>query len=348
MERWLSKQPPDWSDMYLRLNEQPMIKRGGTRLVLVEDAPPVKEDDLEGLVGEKVDWSGAVDIDRGASIAGYRFRINLLRRMGHGAAVLRKLETQPPELESLGLPTDLLRRIALMSHGLVIIAGETGSGKTTTLSAMMNERARQRSTTTVTVEDPVEILFPEVMQSADGGLSLFVQREVGRDTASFTSGLRAALREAPNVITVGEVRDSESAHLALQAAETGHLVFMTLHTRGARETVSRLLAFFPDAQHALVRQQLASGLRLVLRQVLIPAVDGGRVLAYELMTTDGGVANAIVKRQETQLLNEITAGREYGMVALNNNLASLVRENRIEESEAFRHSYDPEGLRELL
>lgn len=346
LEQWLNNQTASWSDLYLRLNEKPLLKDTTLGLIQLHQAPIVREDDLERLIGRKINWDGAVDLDYGATVEGYRFRINLYRGMNEGGAVLRRLETQPPELASLGLPTDLLQKICLFSHGLVIVAGETGSGKTTTLSAMMYERARLRSTTTITIEDPVEILFPKTMKSGENeqGLSQFIQREVGRDTDSFTSGLRAALREAPNVIAVGEVRDAESARLALQAAETGHLVFMTLHTRGAQESVARLLAFFPEAQHMLIRQQLASGLRLVLRQMLIPALDGGRVLAYELMTTDGGIANIIRKGNDQQILPTITQNSNLGMVDLNNKLASLVREGRIREEEALRHSYAPEEL----
>ncbi|WP_156782648.1 type IV pilus twitching motility protein PilT [Acidihalobacter yilgarnensis] len=349
MENWLQSEAPTWSDLYLRVNSRPVVKLSGMGLKVMEASPLVREDDLEYLVGGKVDWSADVDQDHGVTVSGLRFRVNVLKSMGGGGAVLRRLETEPPELDGLGLPTNLLRRICQFSHGLIIVAGETGSGKTTTLSAMMYERARLRSTTTVTIEDPVEILFPKEMPTREGGLSQFIQREVGHDTDSFTSGLRAALREAPNVIAVGEVRDAESARLALQAAETGHLVFMTLHTRGAQETVSRLLAFFPEAQHTLIRQQLASGLRLVLRQVLMPRKGGdGRVLAYELMTLDGGIANCIRKGTDHQILNEISAGREYGMVALNDMLAKLVRDEVIERDEALRHSYDPEALDAML
>lgn len=349
LESWLQRAPAGWSDLHLRLEARPIVKGAGMVLQRIDDAPYVREEDLEALVGHKVDWNRPVDIDRGMTIGGHRFRINTYRAVsGHGV-VLRRLGDAPPALDDLGLPAPVLRRKVQVSHGLIVITGETGSGKTTTLASLLAERARQYSTTSITIEDPVEIVHPREIDAADGGVSLFIQREVGHDTQSFASGLRAALREAPDVIAIGEIRDRDSARLALQGAETGHLVFATLHTRSAAETVARLLAFFPVDEHPLVRAQLASGLVLVMRQVLMPVKDRSkRVPAYELMTLDGGVAATIRRGKDEQILNEIRQGGAHGMMALNDMLARLAREGQVSADEALRHSYDTEELQQLL
>lgn len=345
MEDWLPSAPVGWSDLFLRVGDAPVVKIGDMSLAPAEGAPEVTPDDLSGLLEREVDWSKPVDIDRGVTLAGVRFRLNAFRAGAASGIVMRRLGDRVPELDSLGLPDAVLRKKVGQSQGLVIIAGETGSGKTTTLAALMADRARQYSSTTITIEDPVEIILPRTVESAGGRLSLFIQREVGTDTPSFASGLRAALREAPNVITVGEIRDRESARLALQGAETGHLVFATLHTRSAAETVARLLAFFPPDEHQLVRGQLAAELILVMRQVLMPAADGsGRVPAYELMTLDGEVPAVIRKARDEQILNAIRQGGGFGMIALNDMLARLVKGGKVTVAEAMRHSYDVDEL----
>lgn len=350
MEDWMPQSPDNWSDLHLRIGERPVMKTGGMKLKVLDEAPAVTEDDLNSLLEQRIDWSGPVDLDHGAGVAGVRFRINAYRSAvgGHGL-VLRKLGASPPALDSLNLPSAVLRRKTQQSQGLIVVAGETGSGKTTTLASLMADRGKRYSSTTITIEDPVEIVHPRSLVADDGGVSLFIQREVGTDTTSFASGLRAALREAPDVIAVGEIRDRESAHLALQGAETGHLVFATLHTRSAAETVARLLAFFPVDEHPLVRSQLSTGLVMVMRQVLLPSRDGrGRVPAFEIMTMDGGVPATIRKAKDEQILNEIRQGGKHGMVALNDMLARLVRENRITAEDAMSHSYDTDELQTLI
>lgn len=349
MERWLEQEQPNWSDMHLRLNCRPVIKTAGMQLERIAEAPEISDDDLEELAERKIDWTTAVDIDHGTTIGSVRFRVNCYRASsGHGV-VLRKLGGAPPPLDSLGLPTVVLQKKAAMSQGLIIVAGETGSGKTTTLAALMADRARTHSSTTITIEDPVEIIHPAELESADGRLSIFIQREVGVDTDSFATGLRAALREAPDVIAVGEIRDQQSARLALQGAETGHLMLATLHTRSAAETVSRLLAFFPVDEHPLVRAQLAAGLGLVMRQVLMPSADGqNRIPACEVMTLDGGIPATIRKGKDEQILNEIRQGQQFGMVVLNDMLAKLVRDKQVTAEEALRHSYDVYELQNQL
>lgn len=349
IENWLPDSPSDWSDMHLRVSERPVIKTGNMNLVHIEGAPPVMSDDLDALMGREIDWSGTVDMDHGVTLGGVRFRLNAYRASTGNGVVLRRLSNGAPELDSLGLPSAVLRRETDKSQGLVIVAGETGSGKTTTLASLISDRAHRYSSTTITIEDPVEIVHPRQVKSKDGNLSLFIQREVGADTPSFATGLRAALREAPNVIVVGEIRDRESAKLALQGAETGHLVFATLHTRSAAETVVRLLAFFPVDEHPLVRGQLASGLIMVMRQVLMPSKDGhGRIPAYEIMTLEGEIPATIRKCRDEQILNAIRQGSSYGMVALNDMLARLVREDKVDKAEALRHSYDADELQQLL
>lgn len=349
MEGWLPEAPEGWSDMHLRAGAPPVIKTGDMRLFTLTDGPLIQVSDLESVLEAKVDWTLPVDEDHGITIGDTRFRVNGYAASSGDGIVLRRLGGAPPRLESLNLPVPVLRRQLDRTQGLIIVAGETGSGKTTTLAAMMADRARRFSSTTITIEDPVEIVHPPSLELEDGSTSVFIQREVGQDTASFASGLRAALREAPNVIAVGEIRDQQSARLALQGAETGHLVFATLHTRSAAETVQRLLAFYTQEEHPMVRSQLSSCLAMVMRQVLMPAKDTqGRIPAYEIMTLDAGVPATIRKGKDEQLFNEIRGGGAFGMVTLNDMLAKLVKEGHLSKEEALRHSYDADDLAGVL
>lgn len=342
----------EFSDIFLRIGLRPLVKTEGMQLQSIDNAPFVTEEDIAWVAHQKrLNWDGIVDIDDGSTISDTRFRVNIFRSSGGGGAVLRKLASDPPELETLGLPVDIITQYINASSGLIFETGETGSGKSTSMAAMMKKRAEMRSTTTVTIEDPIELLFPQYIQSNDGGLSQFIQRQVGIDTASFASGLRAALREAPNVITVGEIRDSETARLAFQAAETGHLVMATLHTKSAVETVTRLLNFFQPEEHDMVRNQLASILQMVIRQSLLPTIDNQkRVLAYEIMVQTSSVSSVIRSKtfNTAQLQNELRSGKEHGMMTLNESLAMLVREGVVDRDIAIRTSYDPNDLREKI
>ena len=220
------------------------------------------------------------------AIATARFRVNIYRQNGNPAIVMRKLQSEIPSLTKLGLPP-IFREIIKEKNGIVFLTGGTGSGKTTTLAAMLNELNETRSIHMVTLEDPVEFLHPHKN-------SIFSQREMGKDFYDFASGLRAALRQAPKVILVGEIRDRETMEIAMTASETGHLVFSTLHTINAGQSITRILGMFTPEEELLVRQRLAETLRYVVSQRLVAKVTGGRHLITEIMGTNLSTREAIL------------------------------------------------------
>lgn len=236
---------------------------------------------------------------------GHRFRINLYHTMEGLDAAVRIIPKGVPTCDGLGMP-ETIRKLAALKSGLVLITGVTGSGKSTTLAAIVNEINKNRAVHILTLEDPVEYKFVS-------DKSLIHQREVGRDTDSFASGLRAALREDPDVICVGELRDLETISIAVTAAETGHLVFATLHTRSAAETVNRMIDVFPEQQQRQIRIQLAGSLQAVVSQQLLPHRQGGRTAAFEIMIVTPALRNLIREGKTPQMESYIQTGRQYGM-----------------------------------
>lgn len=252
---------------------------------------------------------------------GQRFRINLFRNGGSLSASIRVIPDTVPVCETLGLPASV-RAFATLARGLVLITGATGSGKSTTLAAILNEINTTRRVHILTLEDPVEYRFTPVC-------SLIHQREVGRDTCSFASGLRAALREDPDVIMVGELRDEETMATALTAAETGHLVFGTLHTAGAVDTVHRILDVFPDREQQ-IRAQLAASLAAVVSQKLLPRRDGrGRVGAYEVLIMTAALRNLIREGHTQQIRSFMQTGSRLGMQTMEQAVEMLQRTGKI-------------------
>lgn len=249
------------------------------------------------------------DVDLSFTLEGLRFRANLARAEGGRMLALRKLASEIPSAESLGLPAALLAACGL-KQGLVLVTGPTGSGKSTTLAALLARINQNRRQHILTLEDPIEYLHSSVQ-------SIVHQREIGRDAVSFAQGLRAALREDPDVILLGEMRDLESIALALTAAETGHLVLATLHTQGAASTIHRLVDVFPAAQQGQIRAQLAQTLALVVTQELLPRADGsGRVAAFEVLVANAAVRNLIRESQIHQIDSVIQTSRAEGMQTL--------------------------------
>ncbi len=252
---------------------------------------------------------------------GQRFRVNLFRSGGTLSASIRVIPDTLPTCEILGLP-EAVRKFAALSRGLVLITGATGSGKSTTLAAILNEINTTRRVHILTLEDPVEYRFPP-------DRSLIHQREVGQDTRSFASGLRAALREDPDVIMVGELRDEETIATALTAAETGHLVFGTLHTAGAVDTVHRILDVFPDREQQ-IRAQLAASLAAVVSQKLLPRRDGkGRVGAYEVLIMTAALRNLIREGHTQQIRSFMQTGSRLGMQTMEQAVEMLQRTGKI-------------------
>ena len=253
--------------------------------------------------------------------SGHRFRINLYRSMERLCAAVRIIPNSIPTCHGLGLP-EALRKLSELKSGLVLLTGVTGSGKSTTLAAIINEINRNRAVHILTLEDPVEYRFVS-------DRSLIHQREIGRDTVDFASGLRAALREDPDVVVVGELRDLETISIAVTAAETGHLVLATLHTRSAVETVDRIIDVFPEQQQRQIRVQLAGCLQAVASQQLLPDKKGGRRAVFEIMIVTPALRNLIREGKTQQMGSYIQTGGQYGMQTMEAAVEELKRSGSI-------------------
>lgn len=270
-----------------------------------------------------------------------RFRANYHYQRGTLAAAIRLLPEQVPSLDSLHLPSGLAL-LAERRQGLVLLTGPTGCGKSSTLAAVIDLINNRRRDHIITIEDPIEYQHPNRS-------SIVEQIELGHDTPSFAQAVRAALRQDPNVILIGEMRDSETMAAALTAAETGHLVLSSLHTNDAVQTVLRILDIFPSTYQSQIRQQLSLALLAVISQQLVPAATGvGRYPAVEIMFANGAVRNLIRRGDDHQLRAHVETGRAEGMVTMEQSLAELVRTGRISRDTAFEHSHHPDDLQRHL
>ena len=269
-----------------------------------------------------------------------RFRINLHRERGRAAATVRALPTKVPALDELHLPAGV-GALAKLQRGLVIIGGATGSGKTTTLAALINEINQRDARHIVTIEDPIEYEHAH-------NTCLIEQVEIGIDAPDFPTALRAAMRQAPDVIVVGEMRDAETARIALSAAETGHLVFTTLHTTDAASTVSRIADSFPQERQHTVRAEMAMALAAMLTQTLIPRKNGGRIPAAELLMVGYGARQHIRKNALQHLHQEITITRKQGSFTMEESLAQLVLQHELSREEALTRALHAEDLDTML
>jgi twitching motility protein PilT len=274
-----------------------------------------------------------------------RFRVNVYKERGTYAACLRALSSKLPSFEQLGLP-DIVREMAERPRGLILVTGQTGSGKTTTLAAILDLINRTRSEHILTVEDPIEYVFPN-------GKSLFHQRQKGEDTKNFANALRSALREDPDIILVGEMRDLETISLAISAAETGHLVFATLHTNSAASTIDRIIDVFPANQQAQVRAMLSNSLLAVFSQNLVKKKqpkpgEFGRVLVQEIMVVTPAIANLIREGKAPQIYSAIQTGMKLGMQTMEQGLANLVVNGVVAFEEAIAKSGKPDELQRLV
>ena len=269
-----------------------------------------------------------------------RFRVNLFSAGESMGACFRVIPSQIPDLAWANFPPGIVEKLCEYRNGLIIFSGVTGSGKTTSMAMLIREILRRHAQRVVTIEDPIEY----ILTSGDG--SLISQRQVGRDVRSFSDGLKYAMRQDPNLILVGEIRDEETARMALSAAETGHLVLTTLHTRDAKGAVTRLIDLFPNQNHAESCSILANALRAVICQHLLPSIFDGekRELALEVMYNTHPVAAAIRTGRFDSLDNAILAGRKDGMIALDDSVRQLYEQERIDELSATRFSSDPARL----
>ncbi len=263
-----------------------------------------------------------------------RFRVNIFKQQHGIDAVFRSVPPQPPSIEELGLP-DAIGKLANYHQGIVLFAGPSGCGKSATMGAVLNMVNRERSDHIITVEDPIETLHPSLQ-------AIVNQRQAKKHTASFGRALKAALREDPDVIVIGEMRDFETISLAISAAETGHLVMGTLHTGGAIRTISRVLGVFPPSQQAQVRSMVSESLRAVISQRLVARADGkGRVAALEILYVNQAVANLIRENRAIQIKSVLQTGISQGMTSLDNSLENLVKAGTITREEAARHADEP-------
>ena len=261
-----------------------------------------------------------------------RFRVNIFSQRGHYSIVLRKLETQIPTYAELLLP-DAYYRVASEKNGIVLVTGATGSGKTTSLAAVINEFNEKYSLHIITLEDPIEYIHPQKMATIN-------QRELGKDFDNFANGLRAALRQAPKVIFVGEMRDRESVEIALNAAETGHLVLSTLHTINAGQTINRILGMFPVDEENQIRTRLADSLRWIICQRLLPKVGGGRVAAFEALNTSLRVKDVILhgESEGKTFFDIIQHGTTFGMITFDYCIVDLFEKGLITEDTAISYA----------
>jgi len=277
---------------------------------------------------QKVHFQNQRDLDLAIEHQDIRFRVNIYNTMRGPNAVLRKIETRAPLIEELHLPKAIME-ITHERNGLVLITGPTGSGKSTTLSAIINNINENRKENIITIEDPIEFVHKSKQ-------CLVSQREVGRDSLTFASALKASLREDPDVILLGEMRDLETISLALTAAETGHLVFGTLHTNSAPSSINRMLDVFPPSQQAQARSQLSQSLRLVATQRLIRRCDKpGRVAAYEIMLCNTAVGNLIRENKIFQIEHAMQTGKALGMMTMKESIKVLLASGIINKSEVL-------------
>jgi twitching motility protein PilT len=333
------------SDLYLVAGLPPSIRIGGAIRHLAEpalDGDEIERHVLPALHDHAVQsyrHVGSADGSFRLDQAG-RFRVNLHRERGRAAASIRALPLQPPRLDELALPSGI-EALTNIPSGLILVGGPTGSGKTTTVAALVDLINRRDAKHIITIEDPIEYDHPHQR-------SVIEQIEVGVDTPDFPTALRAAVRQSPDVIVVGEMRDPETMRIALAAGETGHLVFSTLHTSDVTSTVSRVADAFPAERQPTIRQELAMALAAVMTQVLVPKRGGGRVPAVELLIVGYGARQHIRKNALQHLHQEITITRRSGSFTFEESFAALVRQGALEAEEARARALHREELEGLL
>ena len=343
-----------WSDLHLKEGDYPRV-RGSDMTVAPRADWTITSKDIYELLDpdpqspfreewEKTLEEGGGNTDFALVFDNTRFRVNLFHYKGRRLGlVMRKINNSIPALETLGLPPSLADLVDEVRSGMILVTGETGSGKSTTLAAMIQRLNETHAMHIVTLEDPAEYQF-------ENALSTITQREIGpgKDADNFATALRAALRQDPDIIMVGEMRDRETATIALEAAQTGHLVLATMHTRSAAETIERFIAVFEAEVQGRARADLASVLRAVISQSLMPSKGGGRALGYEVLINTRGIPPIIRDGKTQQIPNEMLQGKKYGMNLLNERLHDLVIDGKIERIQAYKHAYDHEGLHKML
>ena len=351
------------SDLHVRARMPPLLRVHGELLPLAEE--PMSEDESEALVREflnglmehdprrKADvekLTNELETNGGADFAlahpdGTRFRVSVFKERKRYGAVLRQIPNTLLTLEQIGLPPTV-RELLFKPRGLILVTGPTGSGKSTTLASMLDVINQERSVHIITIEDPIEFYH-------ESKKSIVTQREVGDDVPSFAEAIRRALRQDPDVILVGEMRDLETIAAAITAAETGHLVFGTLHTTGSAQTIDRIVDAFPMNQQAQIRTQLAAGMQAVISQILLPKLDAngevhGRIAAFEIMTRTDAICSRIRDNKTNMIRSDLQTGAKYGMFTLDTSLSNLYKQGLISYEELITKSQDPESVVQKL
>ncbi len=337
----------DASDLIVKTGTRPVIRgKGGLKFISDEE---ITRDFTTLLLAQILDDHGMERYVRGEEIdASYgvvgigRFRVNIFKQMGEPGLVFRYIHQDIPSFHQLSLPAEKLEKLAMLNRGLVLVTGVTGSGKSTTLASMIEYMNLNMNRHIVTIEDPIEYIF------TDKG-SLITQREIGRDSKNFTTALKYAVRQAPDVIVLGEMRDSDTMKAAISAAETGHLVLSTLHTVNAVQTVERIPAHVPPHQHELVRLQLSLVLSGVISMRLIKTIDGReRVPACEILVDTPTVKEIIKEGRTTDLCKALREGEYFGTITLNQAIANLYSDGKIGYHEALEAADNPDELKLVL
>lgn len=328
------------SDLHLKAGQPPLVRVDGALTPLRPEV--LSREDCDRLCSQLLegDVPSGGEVDLAKTVAGCRLRVNLFRAQSGLCAAIRLLSDQIPQLESLGLPPAALE-LKNLARGIVLVTGQTGSGKSTTLAALLNAINHERPCHILTLEDPIEYQY-----SPDR--ALINQREIGADTASYAQGLREALREDPDIILIGEMRDLDTIETALTAAETGHLVFATLHTNSAADSVDRIVSVFPSGRQQQARMQLSTTLKAVLSQQLLPCIGGGRALACELMMVNPAIQNLIREGKTPQISSTIATSAKDGSLAMDACLLRLYRERKISREVAVQAAQDPEYFKRSL
>ncbi|HLD40623.1 MAG TPA: type IV pilus twitching motility protein PilT [Candidatus Omnitrophota bacterium] len=333
------------SDLHLTDGEPPLLRVDGA--LKRTDKPVLDRDELKRLIYsvltdmQKAEFEKELELDFSLALPDLdRFRVNVHMQKGSVEAALRRVPIEIPQLDSLRLPP-IIETLARKPNGLVLVTGPTGVGKTTTLAAMVDLINRERQSLIMMIEDPIEFIHKNKK-------SIVKQREVFSDTKSFSNALRHALREDPNVIVVGEMRDLETISTALTAAETGHLVLATLHTPNAPQTIQRIIDVFPSTQQTQIKLQLADCLQAVISQLLLPHISGkGRVIATEIMVATAGIRNLIREQEIEQIPTLMQTGAQFGMRTMDKSLKELVKEGLVSLEAALEKVKHPDEFRNL-
>lgn len=334
------------SDLHLKVGEPPVVRIHG-RLIR-ENLPPLTDENMQALLSKVLSegqWRAMdkeLELDLAYSVAGLaRFRVNAFHQSGHLGAVFRVIPFKISTVDDLGLPP-VVKEFCDLPRGIVLVTGPTGSGKSTSLAAMIDYINTSRTSHIMTIEDPIEFLHMDKRSTIN-------QRELGADTRSFAEALKHVMRQAPDIILVGELRDLETISLAVTAAETGHLVFATLHTTDAAQTIDRMIDVFPPNQQSQIRMQLGMTLQAVVSQTLLPKKEGnGRVAAFEVLVCHAGVRNLIREGKTHQIYSLIQTGGEMGMRLLDDSLSFLVIQDIVEFDEAIAKSSNPNEFSALV